>query len=392
MNNRGQYKAEMKKINFNEPTITDLEEKYLLDSLHSLHLTGDGKYTKKVNQFFYDRFSIKHFLLTTSGTDSLEMASLLFELHEGDEVIVPSFTFSSTVNAFMLRGARPVFCDIREDTFNIDERKIESLITERTRAICVVHYAGVPCEMDKIIEIAEKYGLVVVEDAAQAVGSTYHGKVAGTIAEFGCYSFHATKNYAMGEGGAIIVRDDVIRERAEIIREKGTNRHQLMLGMVDKYSWHDIGSSFLPSDLLAAILCAQLERFDEIFEKRTSVWNGYQRRLKAYESDSLLRCPIVPDGCMHNAHMYNVLLPEGIDRGAVINELREKGVGAVICYVPLHSAPYGLRLGNKVDMCPITESCASRIVRLPLHCNLTDEDLDIVTDSLITAIKHARAR
>ncbi|HHX36357.1 MAG TPA: dTDP-4-amino-4,6-dideoxygalactose transaminase [Clostridiaceae bacterium] len=374
-------------INFNEPSITELEEKYLLDSLHSLHLTGDGKYTMRVNRFFHDRFGIEHFLLTTSGTDALELASLLFDLSPGDEVIVPSFTFSSTVNAFLLRGAVPVFCDMRRDTFNMDEQLIESLITPKTRAIYVVHYAGIPCEMDYINALAAEYDLVVIEDAAQAVGSYYKGRVAGTLTGYGCYSFHATKNYAMGEGGALGLDDKVIRERAEILREKGTNRHQLMLGMVDKYSWHDIGSSFLPSDLLAAILCAQLERFDEIFDKRMSVWNGYQERLLPYQGEETFRCPIVPEHISHNAHMYNILLPEHINRDNVINYMRDKGVGAVICYVPLHSSPFGLSLGNTVDQCPITESYASRIVRLPLHFNLTNADVDRVVETLVDAVK-----
>lgn len=374
-------------IKFNQPTITGLEERYLLDALHSLHLTGDGKYTKKVNKFFKDRFDIDHFLLTTSGTDALELASLLFELNPGDEVIVPSFTFSSTVNAFLLRRAKPVFCDIRKDTFNMDERKIEALITPRTRAIYVVHYAGVPCEMDYINALAEEYNLVVIEDAAQAVGSYYKGKVAGTLTDFGCYSFHATKNYAMGEGGALVVSDKVVHERAEILREKGTNRHQLMLGMVDKYSWHDIGSSFLPSDLLASILYAQLERYDEIFDKRMGIWNRYQEQLLPYESDDTFRCPIIPDECEHNAHMYNILLPDHIDRKTVINGMRERGVGAVICYVPLHSSPFGRELGNTPDVCPITESYASRIVRLPLHFNLSMEDVDTVCQTLVDVVK-----
>ncbi|HHX37547.1 MAG TPA: dTDP-4-amino-4,6-dideoxygalactose transaminase [Clostridiaceae bacterium] len=373
-------------IKFNEPTITKLEEKYLLDSLYSLHLTGDGKYTKRVNQFFRDRFGIEHFLLTTSGTDALELASLLFDLNPGDEVIVPSFTFSSTVNAFLLRGAKPVFCDMRRDTFNMDEKKIEELITPKTRAIYVVHYAGVPCEMDYINALAETHNLVVIEDAAQAVGSYYKGKVAGTLTDFGCYSFHATKNYAMGEGGALIVSDAVVHERAQILREKGTNRHQLMLGMVDKYSWHDIGSSFLPSDLLAAILFAQLERYDEIFAQRMSIWNRYQEQLKPYQGDTTFRCPIVPPECEHNAHMYNILLPEHLDRDAAINELRKRGIGAVICYVPLHSSPFGRELGNTPEMCPITELYASKIIRLPLHFNLTQEQVDTVCEAVVDVV------
>ena len=263
-------------IKFNKPSITELEINKVVDCLNGNSiLSGDGKYTTEVYEHFKKRFHIDNMLLTTSGTTALEMASILIDLEPGDEVITPSFTFSSTVNAFLLRGANPVFCDIREDTFNIDENLIEDLITSKTKAIYAVDYAGFPCEMDKINEIANRHGLFVIEDAAQAVGSTYKGRYAGTLTEFGCFSFHETKNYVMGEGGAIVVNEDKYMERAEIIREKGTNRRNVLRGLVDKYTWHDIGSSFLPSDLLAAILSAQMERYDEILEKRMNVWNTY---------------------------------------------------------------------------------------------------------------------
>lgn len=265
-------------IRFNKASITELEKKNVIDAMENSILSGDGKYTFKVYEQFKERFGIQNMLLTTSGTTALEMASILIELEPGDEIIVPSFTFSSTVNAFLLRGARPVFCDIRKDTMNIDENLIEDKITKNTKAIYAVGYAGIPCEMDKINEIANKHGLFVIEDAAQAVGSTYKGKYAGTLTEFGCYSFHETKNYAMGEGGAIVINQEKYIDRAEIIREKGTNRRQVLRGCVDKYTWHDIGSSFLPSDILAAILSAQMERYDEIMEKRMNVWNIYHEQ------------------------------------------------------------------------------------------------------------------
>ena len=258
-------------IPFNKATVTELEENYLVDALHNSKLSGDGKYTMKAYELLKARFGFQNILLTTSGTTALEMSAILINLEPGDEVIVPSFTFSSTVNAFLLRGAKPVFCDIRPDTFNMDETLIEGLITPKTKAIYCVDYAGIPCEMDEINAIADRHGLFVIEDAAQSIGSTYKGRFAGTLAEFGCFSFHETKNYVMGEGGAIILNEDKYLDRAEIIREKGTNRRQVLKGWVDKYTWYDIGSSFLPSDLLAAVLCAQLDRFDEIMERRMSI-------------------------------------------------------------------------------------------------------------------------
>ena len=296
-------------IKFNKASITQLEEKYLLDALHGNVLSGDGKYTDMAYEALGKRFGFERMLLTTSGTASLEMASILSRIEPGDEVIVPSFTFSSTVNAFLLRGARPVFCDIRPDTCNIDEMLIEKLITPKTKVICAVDYAGVPAEMDAINRIAKEHGLMVIEDAAQALGSTYKGRFAGTLSELGCFSFHETKNYIMGEGGMIVVNDESLMDRAEIIREKGTNRRQLIRGVVDKYSWHDIGSSFLPSDLLAALLYAQILRFDEIMDKRMLVWNTYMEELKDLEKQGIIGLPQVPEHCTHNAHMFNVLLP-----------------------------------------------------------------------------------
>ena len=370
-------------IKFNKPLITEKEKNNVLEAMDGTNiLSGDGKFTTKVYQQFEERFGIKNMLLTTSGTTALEMASILINLEPGDEVITPSFTFSSTVNAFLLRGAKPVFCDIREDTFNIDENLIEGLITPKTKAIYAVDYAGFPCEMDKINEIANKYGLFVIEDAAQAVGSTYKGRYAGTLTEFGCYSFHETKNYVMGEGGAIVVNEDKYMERAEIIREKGTNRRNVLRGLVDKYTWHDIGSSFLPSDVLAAILSAQMDRYEEIFEKRMNVWNTYYNGLKDLEDKGYLRRPYLPADIEHNAHMFCIVLPSEEKRTHLINKLKEKGIASYICYVPLHSAPYGLKLGYTPEMLPVTEDLAKRILRLPLYVDMTSEDAIYVVDSI----------
>lgn len=375
-------------IKFNKPSITEKEKHNVLEAMDGTNiLSGDGKFTTKIYQQFEERFGIKNMLLTTSGTTALEMASILINLEPGDEVITPSFTFSSTVNAFLLRGAKPVFCDIREDTFNIDENLIEGLITPKTKAIYAVDYAGFPCEMDKINEIANKYELFVIEDAAQAVGSTYKGRYAGTLTEFGCYSFHETKNYVMGEGGAIVVNEDKYMERAEIIREKGTNRRNVLRGLVDKYTWHDIGSSFLPSDVLAAILSAQMDRYEEIFEKRMNVWNTYYNGLKDLEDKGYLRRPYLPADIEHNAHMFCIVLPSEEKRTHLINKLKEKGIASYICYVPLHSAPYGLKLGYTPEMLPVTEDLAKRILRLPLYVDMTSEDAMYVVDSIKEVLK-----
>lgn len=361
-------------IRFNKASITDLEEKYVLDALHNSILSGDGKYTMMVYEQFRQRFGIENMLLTTSGTTALEMASILASLEPGDEIIVPSFTFSSTVNAFLRCGAKPVFCDIRRDTMNMDETLVEDLVTPKTKAIYTVDYAGIPCEMDTINEIADRHGLFVIEDAAQAVGSTYKGKYAGTLSEFGCYSFHETKNYVMGEGGAIVLNEEKYMERAEIIREKGTNRRHVLKGWVDKYTWHDIGSSFLPSDLLAAVLYAQMERYDEIMEKRVNVWNIYHDQLKALEAEGKLIRPVIPEGVTHNGHMYNIILPTDECRTNLVNELKKREIMAYICYVPLHSSPMGRKLGYEPEMVPVTEDYGARVLRLPLYADMTTED------------------
>lgn len=369
-------------IKFNKASISNLEKEYILDCLDTSILSGDGKYTMKVYDWFKNKFLIENMLLTTSGTTALEMASLLINLEQNDEVITPSFTFSSTVNAFLLRGARPVFCDIRKDTMNIDETKIENLVSEHTKAIYAVDYAGIPCAMDEINAIADKYNLFVIEDAAQSVGSKYKGRWAGTLAEFGCYSFHETKNLAMGEGGAIILNKDKYLDRAEIIREKGTNRRHVLKGWVDKYTWYDIGSSFLPSDILAALLMAQLDRYEELYKKRHAVWNIYHRELEDLERKGYLKRQFVPDYAEHNAHMYNILLPEDSIRTNLVAKLKEAGIMAYICYVPLHSSPMGKRLGYTEDDCPITEEYGKRCLRLPLHADMSEGDALRVTEQI----------
>ncbi len=354
----------------------------MIDALRNGTLAGDGKYTAKACEMLKERFGYQHVLLTTSGTTALEMAALLTGLGPGDEVIVPSFTFSSTVNAFMLRQARPVFCDMRTDTWNMDEAKIEGLVTPKTKAVWCVDYAGIPCGMDAIRDIADRHGLQVVEDAAQSLGSTWKGTATGNLADFTCFSFHETKNYAMGEGGAIVFNDGEYLERAEIIREKGTNRRQVLRGRAEKYTWHDIGSSFLPSDLLAAVLCAQLERFDEIMEKRVSVWNRYHARLEKAEREGKLRRPVVPDHVTHNGHMYNILLPSERIRTELVDYLKQNGIMAYICYVPLHSSPMGRRIGYRPEACPVTEDLGKRLLRLPLYCGMTARDVDQVVGKI----------
>ncbi len=369
-------------IPFNRPSITDLELSCVADAMKLRRTSGDGPYTMKVYEKFKEILGIENMLLTTSGTTALEMASLLINLEPGDEVIVPSFTFSSTANAFMLRRAKPVFCDIRKDTMNIDETKVESLITKKTKAIYTVDYAGFPAEADVINEIAKRYNLFVIEDAAQAVGSSYKGRKAGTLGDFGCYSFHETKNYSMGEGGGLIINDPKYIDRAEIIREKGTNRRQVLKGMTDKYTWHDIGSSFLPSDILAAMLYAQLERYDEIMGKRLNVWNIYHAQLKELAVKELLRQPVLPEHIIHNGHMYNIILPGAKTRDNLVAKLKEDGIYAYICYVPLHSAPLGRKLGYNPETCPVTEDYGQRVLRLPLYADMTSTDAEFICEKI----------
>ena len=361
-------------IPFNVPPCTGNEMKYIGEAVASHKICGDGQFTKKCSAWMEERFNAHKVLLTTSGTTALDMASLLCELQPGDEVILPSFTFSSTANAFVNYGAKLVFVDIRPDTMNIDETKIEAAITDRTKAIVVMHYAGVACEMDTIMAIARKHRLLVIEDAAQAVMSSYKGKALGTIGDFGCYSFHETKNYSMGEGGAILINAPEYVERAEILREKGTDRARFFRGQVDKYTWVDLGDSFLPSELNAAYLWAQLEMADEINEDRLSSWKSYYDAFADLEKRGLVTLPAVPEGCVHNAHMFYLKCRDLEERTALIAFLKARDILAVFHYVPLHSAPAGLRFGRFSGEDVYTTRESDRLVRLPLYYGLTADD------------------
>jgi len=369
-------------IPFTKVTITELEKKFAVEAMDNGKICGDGKFTIKCNEWFKNNLDINHFLLTTSCTHSLELAALIIELKEGDEVIVPSYTFVSTVDAIILRGATPVFVDIDRRTFNIDANLIEEKITSKTKAIFPVHYAGVACDMDKILDISKKYNLKVVEDAAQGVLSFYKGKPLGTIGDIGCFSFHETKNYVMGEGGAIVIKEKNNMELAEIIREKGTNRSQFIRGVVDKYTWHNVGSSYLPSDILSAILYGQLLRSEEIMKKRMKIWNTYNNYFDGLEKENKLIRQYVPNYAQHNAHMYFIVLPNRIIRDKLMDKLKEKGVSAVFHYIPLHTSPMGIKLGCKNGDLPVTEEYADRILRLPLYYDLTEEEQVYICDSV----------
>ena len=362
-------------IPFNVPLVTGTEAEYIRQVLDSRKLCGDGPFTRQCSAWLENRFGARKALLTTSGSSALDMAALLCGLEPGDEVILPSYTFPSTANAFVLAGARLVFVDIRPDTMNIDEKKIEAAVTERTRAVCVVHYAGVACEMDAILETARKHGLMVVEDAAQAVMGTYRGQALGTIGDFGCYSFHESKNYSMGEGGAILVNRPESAERAEILREKGTNRTQFYRKQVDKYMWMDYGDSYLPSELNAACLWAQLEKAEEINRDRRRSWDTYYKLFQPLAEAGKLELPSVPEGCVHNAHMFYVKLKDPEERGRFIGYLKEKGIGCVFHYVPLHSAPAGRRFGRFSGTDEYTTKESGRLVRLPMYYGLREEDI-----------------
>jgi dTDP-4-amino-4,6-dideoxygalactose transaminase len=353
-------------IPFNKPYMTGRELGFIAEAHANGHLSGDGRFTKRCHAWLESTTGTRRALLTHSCTAALEMAALLLDLAPGDEVIMPSFTFVSTANAFALRGAVPVFIDIRADTLNIDENLIEAAITPRTRAICVVHYAGVGCEMDAIGTIAARHGLPVVEDAAQGILSTYRDKPLGAIGTFGALSFHETKNIIAGEGGALLVNDAGFVDRAEVLREKGTNRSQFFRGQVDKYTWVDIGSSYLPSEILGAFLAAQIEEAERITERRLAIWNAYHAAFEPLERSGRARRPIVPAHCRHNAHMYYLLLRDLDERTRFIAALREAGVHTVFHYIPLHSAPAGRRYGRVSGMLDVTDASSDRLVRLPL--------------------------
>ncbi len=363
----------MNPIPFNKPFMTGRELWYIAQAHTNGHLSGDGKFTKQCHGWLEQQTGTRRALLTHSCTAALEMAALLANLQAGDEVIMPSYTFVSTANAFVMRGAVPVFVDIRPDTLNIDERKIEAAITPRTKVILPVHYAGVACEMDTIMDIARRHDLIVIEDAAQGIMSRYKGRVLGTIGHMGTYSFHETKNIIAGEGGALLVNDPEFAERAEIIREKGTNRSQFFRGQVDKYTWVDIGSSYLPGEVIAAFLWAQMEEADSITTRRLALWDRYHAALAPLEAAGKLRRPVVPDGCVHNAHMYYILLDSLAQRSQVIANLKRQGVSAVFHYVPLHSAPYGLKHSRTHGELGHTDDLSDRLLRLPLWVGLEEE-------------------
>lgn len=373
-------------IPFNKPYLTGDELRYIVDAHACGQLAGDGPFTERCHAWLEERTGCNKALLTHSCTAALEMAALLLDIQPGDEIIMPSYTFVSTANAFVLRGGVPVFVDIRIDTLNLDERLIESAITSRTRAIAPVHYAGVACEMDSIMNIARKHGLRVVEDAAQGVMSTYKGRALGSIGDVGAYSFHETKNVISGEGGALLVNSPDMSLRAEIIREKGTDRSRFFRGEVDKYTWQEVGSSFLPGELIAAFLWAQLQEADRITQERLLLWRRYHDLLEPLEAEGLLRRPVVPDECGHNAHMYYVILEPEIDRQKVLNELKKKEMFAVFHYIPLHSSPAGQRYGRIHGDLLNTDSQSSRLIRLPLWVGLTDLQQERVVSELHRAI------
>ena len=369
-------------IDFNRPAFTGREFDYIRDAVQRGMLCGDGEYTKRCSQWMMDKFHVNHVMLTTSCTHALEMAAHLCDIKPGDEVIMPSYTFVSTADAFVLKGAKIVFVDIRPDTMNIDEKLIEAAVTEKTKVIVPVHYAGVACEMDTIMEIAKKYNLKVVEDAAQGVDACYKGKALGTIGDFGCYSFHETKNYTMGEGGAILFNRDEYVEKAEILREKGTDRSKFFRGQVDKYRWMDYGSSYLPSELNAAYLYAQLEARDQIFAKRMEIYNYYHKNLAHLAQEGKIEQPYVPEECSHNAHMYYIKVRDIQVRTRLIAYLREKGICSVFHYVPLHSAPAGQKFGRFSGEDVYTTKESERLLRLPMFYNLDMEDVKYITDTI----------
>ena len=368
------------RIPFNRPTSAGREAEYLQEALRINHLSGDGQFTKKCHALLEETLDVPKALLTTSCTHALEMSALLLELKEGDEVIVPSFTFVSTINAFVLRGARPVFADIRPDTLNLDESRLEALITPRTRAIVVVHYAGVGCEMDTIMEIANRHSIPVVEDNAHGLYGKYKGKYLGTFGAMATQSFHETKNFTSGEGGALLINDRKYIEEAEILREKGTNRSRFFRGQVDKYTWVNVGSSYLPSDMLAAFLLAQLEDRENIQSARRRIWETYYKELSDWAEENNVTMPFVPAHCEQSYHMFYMLFPNLEQRQAAIAHLKERGILAVFHYLPLHLSPMGEKYGGATGDCPITERVSDQLLRLPFYTNMTeDEQRDVIS-------------
>lgn len=369
-------------IRFNVPPFTGKEMDYIKQAVDNMKICGDGEFTKKDSEWLENKTGTKKALLTTSCTHALEMAALLCDIKEGDEVIMPAYTFVSTADAFVLRGAKVVFVDIRPDTMNIDESKIEEAITDRTKAIVPVHYAGVGCEMDTIMAIAKKHNLKVVEDAAQGIMSEYKGKPLGTFGDFGALSFHETKNYSMGEGGALLIRDDKMVEEAEIIREKGTNRSKYYRGQIDKYTWMNFGSSYLPSDMNAAYLYAQLEVADMINDARIHSFNMYMNELSPLKERGIIELPFIPAECKHNAHMFYIKTKNIEERTALIEFLKQNGIYSAFHYVPLHTAPAGIKFGRFVGEDKYTTKESERLTRLPMYYGLKDEEVKLVSDKV----------
>lgn len=374
-------------IPFNKPSIVGSELIYVGQAVAGGHASGDGPFTRRAQKLLEERFGAERILLTTSCTAALELAALLCDFGPGDEVILPSFTFVSTANAVVLRGATPVFVDIRPDTLNIDERLIEAAITPRTRAIFPIHYAGVGCEMDEIMAIARRHHLQVVEDAAQGVSAKYKGQWLGTIGQMGCYSFHETKNFSCGEGGALVINDPALVKRAEILREKGTNRCQFLRGQVDKYTWVDVGSSYVLSDMLAAFLLGQLENMEKITARRKEIYLGYAEMLSPLVEKGLICIPFTPEHCTSNYHLFYVLTANLAERTALIEHLGRAGILAVFHYVPLHSSPFAKSLGVPQSALPVTDDISSRLLRLPMYYDLTDREVAEVAEALLRFYK-----
>jgi dTDP-4-amino-4,6-dideoxygalactose transaminase len=379
------------RIPFNRPTRVGDESRYLADVLASGHWSGDGSFTRRCHERLEAQLGVPKALLTTSCTHALEMAALLLDIQPGDEVIVPSFTFVSTVNAFVLRGARPVFADIRPDTLNLDDRQLDALITPRTKAIVAVHYAGVACEMDRILAIASRRGVALVEDNAHGLWGAYGGRPLGSFGTLATLSFHETKNTTCGEGGALLVNDPALVARAEILREKGTNRSQFFRGEIDKYQWVDLGSSYLPSDLLAAVLLAQLEAVDRVQAARRRIWETYAAALIDWAAAYEVRLPIVPATCAQAYHMFYLLMPDEASREELLAHLRARGILAVFHYLPLHASPMGRRLGGRAGDCPIAEDVSRRLLRLPFYTNMTVDEQACVVEAVTQFVPAASA-
>jgi dTDP-4-amino-4,6-dideoxygalactose transaminase len=379
-------------VPFNRPCLTGSELRYVMEAVHSGHTSGDGVFTKRCHELLERELKVKKALLTTSCTHALEMAALLLGVAEGDEVIVPSFTFVSTANAFVLRGAKPVFADIRRDTLNIDETLLEGLITPRTKVIVVVHYAGVACEMDAILDLANSYGIDVVEDNAHGLFAAYKGRLLGTLGRLATQSFHETKNFTCGEGGALLINDSDLTARAEVIREKGTDRSRFFRGEVAKYSWIDIGSSYLPSDILAAFLYAQLEAREQVQAKRSHIWSHYYEQLQEWAAEHNVGLPYVPAHCEQPYHMFYLLMPDLESRSMLISHLKERGILSVFHYLPLHISDVGLRVGGKPGDCPVSEAVSERLVRLPFFNELSESEQARIVEAVRSFRPSTRAR